>query len=320
MYHFIIAFIVSFVVTFISVKWLIVKLKDAGITGIDMNKPEKPEIPEMGGISVIIGTTIGIYLLLALYDIFEVGKPLTHFLMASLITILGIGFIGIIDDLVDMRQSTKAVLPFLIAMPLGHYVSQIVTFPVIGGVDFGIAIYLIAPLAVTCAANSANMLEGFNGLGTGLGIIITVSLIILSIINDVRNGLYLFVPLLGALSAFLYFNKYPARIFPGDSLTLFMGGTIACGAFVSNLRFETLVLLSPMIVEFFLKVRGRFKGECFAKASENGILIHEGKIESLTHFVMDKFKVNEKKLVYIFWGFESLLAIIVIYLNYLKVV
>lgn len=319
MYQFVLAFIVSVFVTFIATQWLIVNMKEAKITGIDMNKPSKPEIPEMGGIAVVVGTTVGVYVLLAVYDIFEIGNPITHFIMASLMTLMGIGMIGMLDDLVNMKQSIKAVLPFLISAPLGHYVNSVVVFPIIGGIDLGYGIYFIVPLAITCAANSMNMLEGFNGLGTGLGIIITASMIIMAILNDVTKGLYFFVPLLGSLVAFLYFNKYPAKIFPGDTMTLFLGGTIACGALISDLKFEGLLLLSPMIIEFFLKLRGNFKGECYASALENDRLIHKGKIESLTHLVMVKFSVNENRLVQIFWGFEGVLAIMVIVLSWVHV-
>jgi UDP-N-acetylglucosamine--dolichyl-phosphate N-acetylglucosaminephosphotransferase len=101
-------------------------------------------------------------------------------------------------------------------------------------VDFGILMMLIAPFGVTCAANAGNMLEGFNGLGTGLGIIISITLIIISLWFDARDSIILLFPLLGALMAFLWFNKYPAKIFPGDTLTLFVGATIACAAILGD--------------------------------------------------------------------------------------
>lgn len=319
-YNLLISFIVSFTVTFTVTPWLIKKLRDAGITGKDMNKSDKPEIPEMGGIAVVIGFFVGVYSLIAMYDIFDIGREPSTFLMASLMTIIGIAFVGMLDDLLDISQRMKAVLPFLFALPLGIYVSRELSLPIFGNVNFGYFMLFLIPLGVTCAANSANMLEGFNGLGTGLGIIITISLIIMSYLNDVSKGMYLLIPLLGCLIAFLYYNRFPAKIFPGDTLTIFMGGAIACSSFLSNLKLECFFLLCPMIVEFFLKLRGRFEGECFAKATKNGVLIHKGRIESLTHLIMEKFVVSEKKLVYIFWGFESFLAIVVINLSYLKVI
>ena len=129
-------------------------------------------------------------------------------------------------------------------------------------------------------------------------------------------GLFILVPLLGSLIAFLYYNKYPARIFPGDTLTLFVGATIACSAILSDLKFEGTILMTPMIVEFFLKCRGRFEGECFALSNEDGILLYTDRVESLTHFVMKNFVVDEKELVYILWFFEMVLAAVVVSINF----
>ena len=138
--------------------------------------------------------------------------------------------------------------------------------------------------------------------------------------NGKSVGLCLLLPLMGSLLAFFYYNKYPAKIFPGDTLTLFMGGAIGCSAIINNLKLEGVILMLPMIIEFFLKLRGRFEGECFAKINKGGILIHEGKIESLTHFVIANLQVNETKLVSIFWAFEAVLAIGVIALAYVEVI
>ena len=138
--------------------------------------------------------------------------------------------------------------------------------------------------------------------------------------NGKDEGLFLLVPLLGSLLAFFYFNKYPAKIFPGDTLTLFMGGIIGCAAIINNLKLEGVILMSPMIIEFFLKLRGNFKGECFAKMNEGGILVHEGRIESLTHLVMSSFTVDEIKLVRLFWFFELILCFFVITLTYMNII
>ena len=171
---------------------------------------------------------------------------------------------------------------------------------------------ILVPLGITCAANSMNMLEGFNGLGTGLGIIITSTLIILVNRNEDKTSLLLLIPLLGSLIAFLYFNYYPAKIFPGDTLMLFMGATIASVAIMSNLKLEGAILLLPMILEFFLKLRSRFGAQCFATNLDGDILIYEGKIESFTHLVMTSFQVSEKRLVHMFWSMQITLGFIVI--------
>ena len=68
---------------------------------------------------------------------------------------------------------------------------------------------------------------------------------------------------------------------------LFMGATIGCGAILGNLKMEGAILLLPMIAEFFLKLRSKFKAECFAEnVKENGVLVFTGPVHSLTHLPM----------------------------------
>ncbi len=306
----------SFFVTILILPWLIENMNKNGFVGKDMNKLNKVEIPEMGGIAVVIGFIIGVYSLLILNETFNNGDTFSSFFLASLITIIGISFTGLLDDLLDMRQSTKAILPFIFALPLGIYASEVMYFPFFGKYDFGYFMLFIVPFGVTCAANSMNMLEGFNGLGTSLGIVITIVMIILSFMNKAYEGLGLLFPLLGSLLAFLIFNKYPSKIFPGDTLTLFMGATIGCASIMNDLRFEGIILLSPMVVEFFLKLKGKFKAQCFAEDIVDGFLIYKSQTESLTHLLMKNFRLTERSLVFLFVSFEVLIGILVILLSH----
>ena len=180
----IIAFIFSFMATMISVPWIIPKLTSRSLVGIDMNKIDKPKIPEMGGIVVVTGFFMGVYVQLLIFEIWNVGYEISSLLFASIIAIIGISLVGIIDDLLSMRQHLKAFLHFVFALPIGLFVSEEMFIPFMGNINFGILIYFIVPFGVTCAANSMNMLEGFNGLGVGMGIIVTSSLIVLSIQNE----------------------------------------------------------------------------------------------------------------------------------------
>lgn len=310
---FFVPFLISLLSTYFAVKWIIPRLEKKKIVGIDMNKEKRPSIPEMGGLSVIFGFIMGIYSQVILANIFVDFNSLSFYLFASLVAILGVSLIGIVDDLIGMSQRTKAILPFLFSLHLGAFTSSEMFVPFFGFIEFGYFMLLIVPIAITSATNSANMLEGFNGLSCGLSIIISIALIIMSIINGVEEGLYLLFPLLGSLIAFAKFNFYPSKIFPGDSMTLFVGCTIACASIINNLKFEGAVLFLPMILEFFLKSRGNFQAQCFANKLDGNILVHEGRIESLTHIAMQNFKLNEKHLVFLFWMFEALLATILIF-------
>jgi UDP-N-acetylglucosamine--dolichyl-phosphate N-acetylglucosaminephosphotransferase len=308
---FIAGFFVAMAMTFVIILWLIPRLKARRVVGIDLNKPSRPEIAEMGGIAVVVGFFAGVSVLVALGGIENI-----ELLNVSLSAALGAAFVGMMDDLFDLRQRHKAFLPFVIALPFAAAADQHVVIPHLLDVNLGPFMLLAAAFAVTCAANAANMLEGFNGLGTGLGIIMSITLVILCVMHDRMDGVYLLIPLTGSLIAFLWFNKYPARIFPGDTMTLFMGATLAIAGILSNLQVQTTFIFIPMIVEFFLKLRGHFRAENYCSDAGNGFLEYHGRIESLTHVFMKHLRVNERELVAFIWGIEIAMCTIVISVDF----
>ncbi len=306
------AMIISLVVTAISMPWLIKNMLRIGMSGKDMNKPSKPMIAEMGGVGVIIGFFSGVFVIMAADRYFSIGMVATQgrLIIACLLALLGAAFVGALDDLFDLRQRVKAVLPMFFAIPLALYLpANYLTLPFVGTVDLGIFVIFIIPFGITCAANASNMLEGFNGLGAGLGVIINVTLIALSAMNGRILPMVILLPLLGGTLAFIYYNRYPAKVFPGDTLTLFQGAALASAAMLGGIMEIGAVLFAPMILEFFLKLRGRFKGECFGRVDRDGILHYKGRTESLTHIVMKSARVNEVQLVVVLWAVEAVLCV-----------
>ncbi len=306
---FAVGFVVAVVTTFLIIPWIIPRLKTRGVVGRDLNKPGSPEVAEMGGIPVVIGFFAGVSVMLAFNGLEELSQNLLN---ASLTAILGAAFVGIMDDLFDLRQRQKAILPLILALPLGATLDNEMYIPFVGNMKLGLAMIPIAAVAITCAANAANMLEGFNGLGAGLGIMMTSTLIILSLVHNRLDAMYVLIPMLGALVAFFWFNKYPAKIFPGDTMMLFMGATLAAAGLLSDLQLQTSFIFIPMIVEFGLKLRGHFEAENYASKSINGYLEYHGRIESLTHVFMKRFKLTEKTLVELIWALEATMCAIVV--------
>ena len=308
----VIGFAVSLATTFVFVPYLIPILKAKGIVGRDLNKPDKPVVAEMGGIPVVVGFFAGMSVIVAFDGVTDI-----NLLNVSLSAILGAAFVGMMDDIFNLRQRQKAFLPFVLALPFATAVDTHVVIPHIAEFDLGYLMIPVAAFALTCAANAANMLEGFNGLGAGLGIIMTSTLVVLCVVHDRLDGLYLLVPLLGGLLAFLWFNWYPAKIFPGDTLMLFTGATIAGAGLLSTLDFQTGFIFIPLIVEFFLKLRGRFGGENYSTRSTNGYLEYHGRIESLTHVIMRHARSDEKSIVYSIWMLEITVCAFVIFIDIL---
>ena len=75
---------ISFIVTTLTVRWLIVNMKAKGIVGPDMNKESRPLIPEMGGISVVIGFFFGIYIQIFFFEIYDFGQVVNSYLLCAI--------------------------------------------------------------------------------------------------------------------------------------------------------------------------------------------------------------------------------------------
>ena len=302
--------LISFGVTVALTPYVMRFMRRHDIVGRDMNKPGMPIRPEMGGVAVVLGFFSGAFVF-----IYYQRAALNTAMMALLFGIMGCAFTGILDDLLNLRRYIKAVLPFFFALPVGLVMRwDTLDFSVVGLVITSAWIVpLLIPFGITCGANATNMLEGLNGLGTGLALIAASTLAVIGYLTGNIAGLWLLFPLIGALAAFLIYNIYPAKVFPGDTLTLSVGGIIASAAIASGLLVWGIVLFSPMILEFILKTRGRFKARNQGEIDKDGRLHQKSKrIESLTHLVMHIKPMKEWQIVGMFWLIEGIIGVMTI--------
>jgi UDP-N-acetylglucosamine--dolichyl-phosphate N-acetylglucosaminephosphotransferase len=255
-------FFVSFVVSFLTLRWAIPFLKRARIVGRDMNKPDQPEVPEMGGLFIVSGFAAGIILTIV-FNTF-LSRFLTINLaeiLAALSVVLIAAVIGIIDDLLRIRQLIKAILPLFAALPLMavRAGNSSIDIPFVGSTDFGIIYSIVlVPLGVTGAANAANMMAGFNGQEVGVGSVAITSLAVIAYLNHETAALLILLAALGALLAALYYNWYPARIFIGDVGTLTIGTVIAAAVIIGNFELAGVIVIIPYVAEFVIKAKNGF--------------------------------------------------------------
>lgn len=296
--------LVAFIITFFSMPSLIRRLKNAEIVGKDIHKLSKPEVAEMGGIGILLGFAIAI--MLGVYLCPEWQPQLT----ISLVVILLVGIIGIVDDLIMLSSKEKLILLWIAGLPI-----MWVTPP-----NVSIVYMLLIPVAVSVASNLTNMLAGLNGIETGLGVIALTSLTLSCIIMNKFDVAIISFSMLGALIAFLFYNKYPANVFPGDVGTLIIGASIAIIAFIGRVKIIAFIVLIPNIIDGVLKFysagvmeRQNFKP---TQVKEDGMLIApSGGFNSLIRSIL-KRPMNEKRVVYIIWAigiFFGLMGILVAY-------
>ena len=173
---------------------------------------------------------------------------------------------------------------------------------------------IVIPIALSIGSNLTNMLAGLNGIESGLGVISLASLTIACIILSKYDVTIISMSMLGALIAFLYFNKYPAKIFPGDTGTLIIGATIVSIAFIGRVKLIALIVLMPNIIDAALKFysAGVMERQQFSptQVNDDGKLVRpEQGFKSLIRLVLRR-PIAEKDAVKIIWGIGILFGVL----------
>lgn len=308
--------IAAFVITMLIVPFIIKRFKERKIVGRDMNKLEKPEVAEMGGITVLLGFSFAMMLAIFLFSYLGFFQSLNlTALLAGFITIVLVGFLGIVDDLIGwkkgIRQWQHALIPLAAALPLMalNVGSDYIVLPFVGAMTVGILYSLvIVPLGITSAANATNMLAGMNGLEAGLGIINTLIILIIAAMRFQVEAAILMAAMLGALIAFMRFNWFPAKIFPGDSLTLMVGAGIASAVIIGDMERIGIALFAIYFIELGFKAKHFFQTECFGIPQKDGTLKADPRGGSLTHWIMRRGKFTEKQVVGIILMMQVIIA------------
>jgi UDP-N-acetylglucosamine--dolichyl-phosphate N-acetylglucosaminephosphotransferase len=314
---------ISFFCTYLIIPFWIKKAKQIGLVWEDMNKPKKEKnVAGSGGIIVVIGAVIGIFLYIAIQTFyFKSSDGISISIFALLSTLLLVSGIGLIDDLFGWKKGglskrSRIILILFSAVPL-----MVINAgeSIILGVNFGIWYpLLIIPLGVLGATTTFNFLAGFNGLETSQGIIILSALAIVTYVTGASWLSVVALCLVASLIAFYIFNSNPAKVFPGDVLTYGVGASIAVIAILGNAEKIALFFFIPYIIEAVLKLRGKLKKQSFGKPNKDGSLeMPYNKIYGLEHlaiFILKKIKpskkVYENDVVYLINGFQILIIIL----------
>ena len=151
--------ILSFIVTLIITPYWILRAKKASLVGKDMNKYDKPEVAEVGGINIVAGFVIGMLLYIAIKTFYIGSLEFVIEILAVIATVLIIALIGFIDDVlgwkIGLRQYQKPLLCLIAAIPLAviNAGESAITLPLLGRIDIGLLYpLLIVPIAISCAA------------------------------------------------------------------------------------------------------------------------------------------------------------------------
>lgn len=313
----------SFLITLFLMPSWIRKSQQFKFVGKDMNKYEKKEVSEGGGIIAVTGFILGILIYIAIKEFFfNSGANLVE-IFSLTTSLLILAMIGLTDGSLGwkagLRRKIRITLCFFAAVPLMviNAGQSLVSIPLIGEVNLGLLYPLIfIPLGVIGATTTFNFLAGFNGLEAGQGIIIISFFSLISYFSGYPWLAMVGIIIIASLLAFMIYNFYPARVFPGDVLTYPLGGIIAIMAILGNFEKIAVLIFIPYIIEFILKSRGKLIKQSFATPKKDGSLdLKYDKLYSLNHvaiYLMKKLKIKstEKRVVYAIWAFQILISVI----------
>jgi UDP-N-acetylglucosamine--dolichyl-phosphate N-acetylglucosaminephosphotransferase len=325
--------LISFFLTFFALPKWIKKCNQTGLLWEDMNKPNHPKnVAGSGGIIVVMAFIIGVLSYLALRTFVLNANEIESSIFSLLGVILILAIVGLVDDLFDLRKYInknlsvlglsvrfRIFLAFIASIPLVviNAGTSTMAFPFIGVVHLGLLYpLLIIPFGVAGATITYNFLAGFNGLETGQGIIILSFLSFVAYVTGTAWLTLIGLIMISSLIVFYFYNKSPAKVFPGDSLTWSIGALIAIMAILGNFEKIAAFIFIPYILEMILKLRGGLKKQSFAKPNPDGSLeMPYNKIYGLTHlslFILKKLKrkVYEKDVTYLIFIFQIMLCLL----------
>ncbi len=229
----------------------------------------KEGTPTMGGLAFICASVVGcIVLWLVLWIAcdapFAILRALPY-LITLLFAVLS-GLIGVIDDSVKIRKKQNGGLTpaqkmllqllsaglYLFLMRICGFIDTIMHIPFIGlELDLGIFYYFISVILIVGVVNSVNLTDGIDGLASTETAVVGAFFAFVAFFADIAifdrlGGYNLSLALaaaaaIGASLGFLVYNFYPARVFMGDTGSLFLGGLIVGCAFLAS---------NPLIILF----------------------------------------------------------------------
>jgi UDP-N-acetylglucosamine--dolichyl-phosphate N-acetylglucosaminephosphotransferase len=263
----------------------------------DDHKPNKPLVPNgLGVIYVLVSAT---YLfLLHWYNPSEidVSNNVSPALTLAVCILFG-GFMGLLDDWMDLRWRYKAFFPLIAAIPLISLATRLglrtsIAIPIFGDIDFGVYYYfIIIPLIVTITTNTVNQLGGLNGLETICPTIIVIGMMAIS----GSNVMLLYAPLLVWL--LLAFLNFQGKIFVGNTGSFAIGMTLAAFAIISDLKSSLLISLLPYISNSALILLNYFFFGARAGVSFDGEKLLSDHRRSLVTLMTCRRPLSERQVV-----------------------
>jgi len=269
---------------------------------------QKAGTPTMGGI-LIVGTAV----VAAIVSLF-MEEAFSTIIVLSLITIILYCYTGYQDDIKKIHKKQnkglsargKLALQLIVALLPALYMVYVDKTAInifnVWNFDLGKWLYpIFAVFVVIGSSNAVNLTDGLDGLAGGCSFLAFSTLAALCQINGYTGLAIISAAIAGSCLGFLYFNKFPAKFFMGDTGSLALGGALGTIAILSKNEFWLLFIGIIFIIETLSVIIQVTSFKTTGKRVFKMSPIHH-------HFELCGWK--EQKIVYTFWGITLLCCIL----------
>ncbi|CDC79271.1 phospho-N-acetylmuramoyl-pentapeptide-transferase [Clostridium sp. CAG:465] len=252
--------IVAFVATFVVGLFVMPILKKFKVGQVVRNDGPKEHLKKQG-----TPTMGGIIMLIVLVVILAINSIKYPTLILAIISILGFGLVGFIDDYKKLvKKNTKGLSPLkkifglvlVTAIFIFMYLKVFklgtdITLPFISSpitLSVGAFIIFIAFILIG-TSNAVNLTDGLDGLASGVVAIIMTFFTIVAVKNSNTEMIILGASSVGTCLAFLLFNFHPAKVFMGDTGSLALGGAVAAIAIMMKMEVYLAIVAFVCIID-----------------------------------------------------------------------
>lgn len=252
---YIVALLATFGITVLVSRKLIpiLKSRKMGQTILEIGPrwhKNKEGTPTMGGLAFIVAVVI-VGIAGSVYLAFTDGIRMTLPFMFTLALGVCNGLIGCVDDTAKLKKKQNegltapqkfllqliAAALYLLGMTLVCGIDTTIYIPFFSvELDIGFFYYIIALLLLTGVDNAVNLTDGIDGLCSSVTFVVGLFFTAAGYMNGLAEPdgatLLLGAVMIGACAGFLVYNFYPARVFMGDTGSLFLGGLVVGGSFM----------------------------------------------------------------------------------------
>ncbi len=301
------AFLTSLALTPLVRRWTLEK----GIVdqaGSEHRKLHKRDTPRLGGIALVAAFYVPILGLL-IYET-SVGQQLLAQPLLAYGLLgggLAIAALGLYDDLFGSSATIKLVVQIavaIVAVELGFKIER-VSLPFFEALELGVFAYPVTVLWIVGVTNAVNLIDGLDGLAAGVALCAIVPVLVLGFINGLTVMVLISCALIGGLLGFLVYNTHPARIFMGDTGSMFLGFVLALVTVQTSLKGPATVAMLTPILALGLPIMDTLLA--MARRMWLGKVVFSADTDHIHHRLMQQ-GLSHKSTVLFLYGFGALLA------------